>query len=380
MPDNNEKSLMKNSLGKQAAERIAQTLKPILPGFSPSRFVRQATDGIEPLELKERLRHFIDVLSRHLPADFNRAADVLAQIPGTWVRGKSGDSLQGFAAWPLIDYVPHRGMEYPERALDLLHDLTPLFSAEFAVRPFLKRHFSPTYNRMLDWCRDPDHHVRRLASEGSRPRLPWGERLPQFIADPEPGLVLLELLKDDPSEYVRRSVANHLNDISKDHPKLVVDRCLHWLKDASPERAWIVRHGTRTLVKAGLPEVFPLLGFAEKPQIAVRDFVTDRSTLRFGDTLRFAFTVESRSRVEQRLVLDYGIHFMKANGTLNRKVFKLKQVTLRPGESIRVEKAHAVRPITTRRYYPGEHRIELLVNGTSYAEAPFLLEMKPGEV
>lgn len=371
-----EPFLMKNGLGKEAAERIAQTLTAIDPGFRRKEFIRQVVAGIEPLELKERLHHFIDILSRFLPADFNEAAEILAQVPPHWLRGKPGNTLHSFAAWPLIDYIPRHGMEMPERSLDLLHDLTKLFSAEFAIRPFLKGHFTATHQRMLVWCDDPDHHVRRLASEGARPRLPWGERLPQFIADPTPVLEILERLKDDPSEYVRRSVANNLNDISKDHPELVIATCRRWLEEGGENRDRIVRHALRTLVKSGRAEVFPLLGFTEQPRLALQSFSLHTPTIRLGEKLSIAFTLESQSKSAQRLVLDYGIHFMKASGVQNLKVFKLKTVTLNSGERMRIEKKHTIKPITTRRYYPGEHKVELFVNGKPYAEGTFMLKIE----
>lgn len=374
--DAGERRLMKHGIDKHAVERIAGALSIVWKKFPADAFIADALDGLDERELKERVRHLIDVMSRYLPQDFDRTAAILAEIPRRWKPGDPDDALRGFAAWPLIDYAAVHGLQHPETALDLLHDLTSMFSAEFAVRPFLREHWELSYNRMLAWCDDPEAPVRRLASEGIRPRLPWGERVPSLMTDPSPILTILERLKDDPSEFVRRSVANNLNDISKDHPEVVLETCRSWLEEATPEREWIVRHATRTLVKAGRPEVFPLLGYTDNPDVRVEEFRLDRERMRLGEELTFTATLISTASVQQRAVLDYGLHFVKANGSRNRKVFKLKTVRLAPGERLVVKKAHSIREITTRRYYPGEQRIELLINGLPFAETGFMLEVE----
>ena len=205
---------MKDGLGAEAVDRIQRGLSAALPGFEGAAFSAAALDGLEKLELKKRVRHLIEVLRDFLPSDFSDAAAVLSNLKTHWHRGDPGDPLRGFAAWPLIDYVGVHGLENPEVALPLLRELTPLFSAEFAIRPFLLRHTSVTLSFLQRWALDPDDQVRRLVSEGTRPRLPWGMRLKPFMRDPDPVLDLLEVLKDDPSRYVQRSVANNLNDIS----------------------------------------------------------------------------------------------------------------------------------------------------------------------
>lgn len=369
-----ERMLMKDGLGAAALERSAAAIERCMPGFPREQFLGQVLDGLDVLELKERVHHVIAVLAGFLPENFPDAAQILARLPEHWDGGDPDNPLRGFAAWPLIDYTAVYGLDHPDISLDLLRGLTTLFSAEFAVRPFIQLHPETAYAHMLKWCDHADPHVRRLASEGNRPRLPWGERLPGFIADPSPVLALLEKLKDDPSEYVRRSVANNLNDISKDHPELVLQTCYAWLGGASDERRWIVRHATRTLVKNGHPEVFPLLGYTENPEIAVESFLLDKSHVVLGDALAFRFALTSKSKAEQKIVLDYGIHFMKANGTQNRKVFKLKSVTLKPGEVVEITKRHPIKPITTRTYYPGEHKLEVLVNGVGIADVDFFLQ------
>ncbi len=370
-----EKLLMKDGLGKSAVERIAKVLSEVMGEFSAEEFVEDAMNGLGKLELKERVLHLIDVLHNYLPVDFVEAADVLYSIREKWDWGDEKDALSGFAAWPLIDYVGVYGLEYPEKSLDVLRHLTPLFSAEFSIRPFIVHHGKLSEKILLKWCRDKDNHVRRLVSEGSRPRLPWGIRLQKYCEDPSPVLKLLERLKSDKSEYVRRSVANNLNDISKDHPDLVLKICRDWLKEGTKETQWIVRHATRSLVKAGHQGVFRLLGFSASPKLSLGTIKLAKSRLKMGDKLNFSIKLNSKAKRAQRLAIDYAIHHTKANGKLSAKVFKWKVLTLGKGESIEISKAHLFTKITTRKYYKGRHQVEVLINGRSYGSNDFHLSV-----
>ena len=358
-----EPRLMKDRLGAEAVERIAASLAKASPGFPRQAFIDDALNGLQALELKERVRHIIDVLNRHLPAGFEEAAVILSKV----------DKLEGFAAWPIIDYVGEHGLDHPEKALETLKDLTGLFSAEFAIRPFIIQHFELTFRYLENWCSAPNEHVRRLVSEGSRPRLPWGQRLPQFIKDPAPVIQLLEKLKDDPSEYVRRSVANNLNDIAKDHPDAVIALCRRWQKHATPGRAWIIRHATRSLVKAGHPEVFVLLGYTEAPRLAFQSLEVFPEEVRLGEAIGFRFKLQSTHSKPQTIVIDYAIHHMKANGQTSPKVFKFRTLKLAPGETVVLSKQHAIKPITTRKYHSGVHAVEILINGKTFGRGNFIL-------
>lgn len=368
-----ENRKMKDSLGPEAIQRLAHALSATLPDFDLTDFAEQAIKGVEPLELKERVQFLIELLYQHLPSPFPETAKVLKATKQYWDTGNDNDPLRGFAAWPLIDYVAAYGLDHPDEAIPLLAELTPLFSSEMAIRPFLLNHFEQTYAEMERWCTNENEHVRRLVSEGSRPRLPWAMQLKPFIAEPEPVIRLLERLKDDESLYVRRSVANNLNDIAKDHPGRVVAVCKSW-QNGSKNRDWIIRHATRTLVKQGHPGALALLGFTENPELSVQGFRLEKEAIDLGETLSFSFSIESRAAEEQRLVIDYAIHHRKASGSLTPKVFKLRNITLTPGESIRIGKKHAIKKITTRRYYCGEHLVEILINGRSYGRCPFQLE------
>ncbi|OOZ39314.1 hypothetical protein BOW53_12205 [Solemya pervernicosa gill symbiont] len=365
---------MKSGLERPAIERIALALSTVEPHFPVDTFTDDALTGLSDLELKARVHHLIEVLHRHLPDHYQDVAKLLERVPSVWDHGTEGDPLGGFAAWPLIDYVGVHGLNHPEISLSLLRQLTPLFSAEMAIRPFIEHHYKLTYRTLQNWCDDDNHHVRRLVSEGSRPRLPWAPQLPRFIADPNPVIALLERLKDDHSEYVRRSVANTLNDISKDHPDTVIDTCRNWKTDASAERNWIIRHATRSLVKAGHPGSFALLGHTVEPAFSTATLLVENTNIALGDSLSFRVEIESSSHDDQSLVIDYAIHFMKANGKLKPKVFKLKTVKLQPGERLIIERRHPIKPITTRRYYPGQHAVELLINGKRFNLVNFELQ------
>ena len=369
--------LMKDGLDKLAIARIAGNLHRAYSGFPQQAFIREANRGRACLELKARVQHVIGILAKHLPDDFVRTTQIFVKAAQDWDRGAPDDPLRSFAAWPMIDYIAVYGLEQPETALAALRQLTGLFSAEFAIRPFITAHPKLTLRNLKQWTADPDEHVRRLVSEGTRPKLPWAARLPEFERDPAPVLSLLEKLKDDPSEYVRRSVANNLNDMTKDHPEVVIETCRCWLRKPSPGRERIVRHATRTLVKAGHPAVWALLGYTPTPQVQLAHLQVNTPTIQIGEELTFSGTLEStanQSQKIQRLVVDYAIHHVKANGATKPKVFKLKTLTLSPGETIEISKRHVFQTITTRQYYSGTHTVEVLVNGQSLGQCDFQLK------
>lgn len=366
---------MKDGLGEAAVDRIIHALQSAGAGFSAGAFRRDCVSILNQLELKDRVRHIITVMGVHLPSSFPETADILGLVREHWQEHENDKQLQVFAAWPIIDYVAEYGLNHPDIALPLLRHLTPMFSAEFAIRSFLEVHNEQTYNQMLLWCMDPDEHVRRLASEGIRPRLPWGRHLPQYIANPGPVIALLENLKDDPSDYVRRSVANNLNDISKDHPELVIETCESWMSEKVAARQWIIRHATRSLVKDGHPLVFALLGFTRSPKLDVSPPELSTRHLLLGESLTISTRIISRSQQQQHVVIDYIVHYMRSHGKTTAKVFKWKNLRLKPGQAVILEKSHPFKKITTRRHYPGQHRIEILVNGKACAATDFELHI-----
>jgi len=369
-----ERQLLKDGLNNAAIKRIASGLEASWPEFDSPGFIRVANQGLQALELKQRVDHIIDVLHQFLPSSFAQTAKILCRLPKHWNRGNDDDALRGFAIWPLTDYAARYGLQHPAAAMRVMENLTEYFSAEFAIRPFLRRHFELSYQQMLQWSQSKDEHLRRLASEGIRPRLPWGMRLAEFITDPKPVLAILENLKLDSSLYVRRSVANNLNDISKDNPEAVIQTCQRWLKQhpGNENILWLVKHATRSLVKQGLPAVFPLLGYTARPAIKLETFELSNKTVAMGENISFDLTL-SGAEDAQKIVLDFAIHFVKANGQTTAKVFKCKNLTLNKNQSLSINKSHSFKPISTRKYYPGEHWLSIHINGAEIAKKAFQL-------
>jgi 3-methyladenine DNA glycosylase AlkC len=353
-------------INEKVVRAIGERMDQAWPAFPRRRFEQAALEGLDALELKARAMHVADALEATLPDDFPAAADLLE----TAVQGPN--ALSGWALWPVGEFIARRGLAQPQRALALLRTLTPRFTAEYAVRPFIVAHPALAFATLQRWTQDPDEHVRRLASEGSRPRLPWGLQLKGLVADPSPTLPIIEALLDDPSEYVRRSVANHLNDIAKDHPALVADWLDRHLPGASPQRRALLRHASRSLIKQGNARVLQAWGVG-KPLSGTATLAIAPATLALGESLVMDVALQSAGRRRQSLAIDYAVHHVKANGATSPKVFKGWLLELEAGERRLLRKTHAVRPITTRRYFPGLHRVELIVNGRRVAEAAFEL-------
>lgn len=347
--------------------------------FDRRGFEAQALGGLDELEFKARAMQIADALEAHLPEDFDAAAGWLEGSLGPAGEGDelsgfrcADDGVAGWVIWPMSEFIARRGLAQPERALQALHAMTQRFSTEWAIRPFILQHPELLWTTLLRWTADPSNHVRRLVSEGSRPRLPWGLQLKPLIADPSPTLPLLQRLQDDPSPYVRRSVANHLNDIAKDHPGVVADWLAQHLPGAPAERQALLRHASRSLIKAGHDRVLQAWGQGNGLKGRAALTVTP-ARIHLGESVELVAELTSAGPAPQALVVDYVVHHVKADGRTSPKVFKGWQLTLAPDQTRGLRKRHAVRPITTRVYYPGVHRVALQVNGQVVAEAAFEL-------
>lgn len=371
------KRLLNRPLVAQAAGHLAR----VAPGFDAEAFTAAAAGELDTLELKARAMLIADALEACLPADFDTAAGMIeaalapAPDPGRLDERPGGaDGLAGWILWPVGEFIARRGQHRPDRALAALHALTQRFTAEFAIRPFLVRHPALGFATLARWASDPSAHVRRLVSEGSRPRLPWGIRLQALVADPSPTLPLLRALQDDPSDYVRRSVANHLNDIGKDHPALVAQWLAEHLPGAPTARRTLLRHASRSLIKAGDAAVLQAwgLGAAFRGRARLR---LSADTVTVGDALQLTVQLDSAASAPQRLAVDYAVHHVKAGGHTTPKVFKGWVVELAAGESRQLVKRHSMKAITTRRYHPGAHAVDVRINGQVVAEAGFLLAL-----
>jgi 3-methyladenine DNA glycosylase AlkC len=353
---------LKNSFGEPAARRLAAMLRAAHPAFPERAFLKEACAGLEGLELVGRARHLAQALRRALPGDYEQAVEIVLASLGPELDRTEGFGMAVFLYLPFVIFVAENGLGHFEASMKAQYELTKRFSAEFSIRAFLAHDPERTLARLEQWAADPNVHVRRLVSEGTRPRLPWAPRLRGFQADPRPILPLLERLRDDPELYVRRSVANNLNDIGKDHPALLLSTCARWMKGAPPARRDLVRHALRWQIKKGDPRALTILGFAGARGVRVEASFQPRR-VRIGQSCRIAVSVHNRSRRAQDLAVDLAVHFVKAGGERRAKVFKVGELKLAPGEKATLAKTVSFAQHTTRRHYPGRHPVEVIVNG-----------------
>jgi 3-methyladenine DNA glycosylase AlkC len=367
-----ETTAFKDYFDEEMAWRLGRAIQTVHPPFDVDAFVEQVAPQLPPLELKARVVVFAEALRDFLPSDYPQAVRILRQILGDELAEAEDMFVDGWLLMPVAYFVEAYGLDHFEESVPAMYEITKRHTSEFTIRPFLLRYPEEMLAILQEWVHDPSPHVRRLVSEGTRPRLPWAMRLRPFMEDPTPTLALLEKLKDDPSEYVRRSVANHLNDIAKDHPEQVIETCRRWQVNASDTTTWIIRHALRTLVKAGHPAALALLGYGP-PQVKLERFAVTPTAIQMGEAVTLAFTLCNETAEAQNLLVDYIVHHVKANGQTSPKVFKLTTRTLPGGETIQIQKAHSLRPVTTRRYYPGEHAISVQVNGRILGTVTFTL-------
>ena len=309
-------------------------------------------------------------LQAHLPQDVPRALGVLVESmdPPMGIDA-AGEPDAGDRPYSAFLYLPHsiyigtHGLPHFEAAMAAQHALTQRFTAEFCIRPYLLHHQGATLARLRDWAQDDNAHVRRLVSEGTRPRLPWAPRLPAFQNNPQLALPLLDALKDDPSSYVRRSVANHLGDIAKDHPDLAVGTARTWLQGAPAPREALVRHGLRFLIKRGDAAALDALGVGHAVALDVRAARVLPARARIGDKVRIEAELHNPTPQPQRVLADLKVHYVKAHGGAAPKVFKLQTLDIPPGATVAVGKTLSLQQMTTRTHYPGAHQVELVLNG-----------------
>ncbi|WP_395060732.1 DNA alkylation repair protein [Polaromonas sp.] len=362
-----------NQYGADVPQAIARMITAVHPKFDACKFVADALNGYEALALMPRGKHIAQALQRHLPPDYPKAINILlASLDQPHGRAE-GLSMASFLYLPHTLFVAQFGLGHFEGSMRAQHALTQRFTAEFSIRAFLQKHEAATLAQFRQWASDPSEHVRRLVSEGSRPRLPWASRLPAFQKNPAPVLALLELLKDDPALYVRRSVANNLNDIGKDHPEVLAATAKKWLKGASDERRWIVRHALRSAVKRGEASALEVLGFSKSAEVEVSNARITPKRVVMGDKVNSAFDVSSTSSKAQQVLVDFCIHYVKASGKTSAKVFKLKVLDLAPKETVQLSKTVSTAEMTTRKHYAGKHRVDVLLNGQASALGVFEL-------
>ncbi|WHS58048.1 DNA alkylation repair protein [Pseudomonas sp. G2-4] len=343
-------------------EHIAGEMSAVYPAFDAKAFLRMANDGLAELSVMQRMARVSECLHAMLPLSYEASLDVLRDLAPRL------NSM--FVSMFLPHYVAAYGRHCFDLSMDALKYFTQFGSSEFAVRHFLRDDLARTLNVMHDWALDANEHVRRLASEGSRPRLPWSFHLEPIQANPELAAAILEALKADNSLYVRKSVANHLNDITKQHPDWVLDRIENWPLQER-HTAWIARHALRSLIKQGNPRALAVIGVAGKAQVDVLELKVTPAVIRLGEQITLSFKVQSTLEQSQRLVIDYAIDYVKASGGTAAKVFKLKTFDLPALGCATLSRAQHIRELTTRRHYAGRHAVHLLVNGERLGSTAF---------
>ncbi len=362
-------SAFKNWINQDVVKIIAQEVSRHYPEFD-SRNFSKVSKNLAPLELKARVLLITEQLNKYLPEDYTQTIEILRKV----VRSKK---IRGFSLWPISEYIGQFGLDHFDESMQAMYELTQEFTSEFCIRPFILKDHKKVLKFFRKWTKDKNTNVRRWVSEGSRPLLPWGLRIDLFKNDPSYTLPLLEQLKYDEELFVRKSLANHLNDISKHHPEVVIKTLQAWEKDCSPKHKpkiqWIKRHALRTLIKKGNPKALQLMGVKGPAKVKVTEIKITQKKLALGDTLEFNFGIASTSQKKQKLVVDYAIHFVKKNGALSPKVFKLKTLEIPAKATINITKRHSLKKITTMVYNTGKHLVAIQINGQYFKESEFYL-------
>ncbi|MGV8874293.1 MAG: DNA alkylation repair protein [Rhodococcus sp. (in: high G+C Gram-positive bacteria)] len=356
-------------LGPDAAGTLFRTIRSAAPSADLA-LLRGSMDRLGSLALRERADLLRDALLTGLPGDY-------AEFAGTIRRAAQDADFQGWLIWPVTSAVASKAVEEKtssafDDGMSLLAELTGRLTSEFAIRTFLRTDVDRSLAIALEWAQSSDEHVRRLASEGTRPYLPWSLRVPEMLERPGVTVPILDMLYRDDSDYVRRSVANHLNDFSRDVPDIVVQTAARWLDDPDANTGRLVRHALRTVIKNGNTDALALLGFSPA-DLEVTSLVLDVAEVHIGDGVEFSASIRNLGLEPAKVAIDYVVHHTKANGGVTGKTFKLKTTTIPPGESVDIARRHSFRTLTTRSYYPGPHAIELQINGVGYGRADFLL-------
>jgi 3-methyladenine DNA glycosylase AlkC len=348
---------------EDSVRAFATVLKRLYPAFDETEFVRVLTDdSFKDRELMAMGRHATEVLAGLLPKSYKRAVTILT---------KAAPEVKGFESFCLPTFVELYGLDDWGTSLPALRVFTQYSSSEFSIRPFLLQDPERATAYLLELADDEHPNVRRFASEGCRPRLPWAVALPQFKEDPAPILPILEKLKDDGSEFVRKSVANNLNDISKDHSELVLDICERW-QGASKNTDWIIKRACRTMLKAGDTRAMRLFGFGDPRLMDVDDLELTDKTVAIGGDTRFSFRLKLKTKEPRKVRLEYFVWYVKKGGKISKKVFQIREDTFAPGEHEISRKLSFVDK-STRKHYPGKHRLSIVVNGVVKAETEVMV-------
>ena len=357
---------LKEMFNKKFFVALAAAFKNVENKFDEKLFVKKSLEGLESLSLNERMRRTSLILKNVLPDDFKMNINTMQQVITLMPTGYTN------LLFP--DFVGLYGHDDFDTSMQALRYFTRFGSSEFAIREFLKRDFEKTMEHMISWSSDEDPHVRRLASEGSRARLPWSFKLDEVIKNPKCTKTILENLKADNALYVRKSVANHLNDVSKDNPDYMISLLRAWDQN-NPNTAWIIKHASRTLIKKGNAASLSVFNFEKNVKLKIDNLKVNKTQIKLGQTLEFSFDLLSQKNKTQKLVVDYIIHYRKSSTALSPKVFKLKEILLEPQQKISFSKKQLIKDFSTRKHFKGRHLLEIQVNGNVIGKVDFFLEL-----
>jgi 3-methyladenine DNA glycosylase AlkC len=372
MTNDSESKALKHWFDKAAAHKLAAQLANALPSFERAKYVRLATRGLDKLEFSARVQQFADAMRPTLPQSVPVALDTLTRsLPDSLPDCET--VTDGWLQWPIGQFIADNGLDHFDESMLAMIELTKRLTSEFAVRPFVERFPERTIRRLLELTSDPNPHVRRWCSEAVRPRLPWGKKLRALVRDPAPIFPILEKLKDDPELYVRRSVANNLNDIAKDHPETVVQKCKAWAKGCGEDRDWVIKHGLRSLIKDGLPAALAVVGIGS-PKKLNATLTVQPSRISIGDEVELSAQINTTHARSQELLIDYVVHYVRQRGKVSAKVFKWTTMKLLSRGGASLTKKHKMKTTSVRALYPGDHRVELQINGVRVAESSFRLQ------
>jgi 3-methyladenine DNA glycosylase AlkC len=361
---------LKDYINQDAVRRLGEQIRCVMSGFALDRFVRAGCLGLEPLEFTQRTRHVARALREELPEDTSSALRIVTECLPEPLPRSDGMFSENFWLWPLSDFVREFGVDAWDESIAACYRLTQCFTAEFAIRPQLERHPDRTLEVLQQWVTDESEHVRRLCSEGTRPRLPWASRL-QLPRDRV--LPILEGLNRDSSPFVRKSVANHLNDLGKDDPAWLLTTTKSWSQAAHPATDWIVRHALRSLIKQGDAGALSIIGYGSAKLQNVSLNVTPAQAA-IGESVTARLRVTPSGRKSQSLLIDWVMYYARPSGRTSAKVFKGKEVKLAAGETFEWDKSFAMIPRSTRTLHAGPHRVEVQINGQIVASADFRLQ------
>lgn len=358
-----ENFLLKNIFNEAMLKYISENIKNVYPSFKDETFLKELKLGFDKLSFGQRSEHIAKTLHLFLPPNYPEAITIIENSLGPEFKEEVLEGYDCFYVMPLGSYVQSYGLNDYDRSMQALKEMTKRFSSEWPIRSFIQADEKRALYFLNSWAKDENCHVRRLVSEGTRPRLPMGMQLKAYIKDPQPVLTLLNKLKDEPTRLVQRSIANSLNDISKDHPDKVTGFLLDWKEDNVKDINWIISHACRSLIKNGNVEALELMGYIKKPKIKNISLSLENSSIKLGESL--VFFLDFYLEEDTDLIIDYLMYFKKANGSLKAKVFKLTAKFFNKGH-IKIQKSHPLKYISTRKYYEGLQEVTIQINAKEY--------------